>query len=67
MVRSILEDAETAIKAGDLFPTARDASFALGYGYNAVVQALGAAKAKGETTAVLRGVELSYADDVGRI
>jgi hypothetical protein len=60
-------DSESLVQAGDIFPTALEASYALGYGCNAVTVALRSAAVKGEETATLRGVELRYADTVGRI
>lgn len=49
-------------KSGDTFRSAAELSRMLGYKYPAVSQALKAAEAQGDHTAVLEGVEFTYAD-----
>lgn len=55
----------TSIKAMDVFDSALDASVALGYAFDNVGPALRRATRQGEKTAVLRGVEVGYADQQG--
>ena len=64
-VRAVAEDYEGPLKAGDTFPTALDASVALGFAYSAVSIALCMAHRRGEVTAMVRGVEFQYADTLG--
>lgn len=61
------EESEAVVESGDIFQNAYSASIALGYGYNAVAQELRKAELRGETTVEVRGVELRYADTLGRI
>jgi hypothetical protein len=67
-VISILTDeAPPDIKAGNIFENAARAAAALGIPYaTGVSQALRAAEAAGETSAVVRGVEVRYIDTLGR-
>jgi hypothetical protein len=64
-VISLAEDYDGVLKVGDAFPSGRDASAALGFLYSAVSIALAQAKHRGETAAVVRGVEFSYDEDIG--
>jgi hypothetical protein len=56
------ETCESPIQPGDTFDTANQASIALGYGYNAVAAALRTAETNNQTTVVVRGIEVQYAD-----
>lgn len=58
------DDCEVPVEAQMIFPTAMDASAALGYAHNAVAQSLKKAQATGEDSAVLRGVEFKYVDTI---
>lgn len=61
VVLSLTEDAPCGFDVGMVFPSARRASQALRYRYNAVAQALGGA---GGEAITLQGVQLQYLDDV---
>lgn len=61
-VLAVEEGYDGPLKAGDVFPTALDLCPLLGFSYNAVSAQLSAAKRRGEDSAILRGVEVKYAD-----
>ena len=54
-------------RRGDEFDSAMAASVALGFSHNAVSVALSSARATGDKTADVRGVELQYLDTVGGV
>jgi hypothetical protein len=69
-VMSLAADSPVSVSrvtTGMVFQCAADASLALGYKYNAVALQLNKVKGTAEPRVVLKGVELCYADDIGRV
>lgn len=66
-VVSVAEDSPYAaiFKPGDRFDNAQVLSRAMAFGYNAVNIQLNNAKGKGETSVLVKGVEISYVEDLG--
>ena len=56
----------SGIKVGDVYDSATQLSFMLGFRYNACAQAFGASKRKGATQATLRGVTFEYQENTGQ-
>jgi hypothetical protein len=65
VVLGVEDEYAGSLRAGDQFASAMAASAALGFKHNAVSLALASARATGDSSVIVRGVELQYLDTMG--